>query len=188
MRESRPYGSERGAFSNGRPYRDRTSDLRSAACASPSAAGSCSAASSTPFPRDSLAGGCGFASTRIGSSLPRRNPSPHPAARATRTGPRRPQPSRRRLPPCCHAIHSPARQARRADRTHLSRRALATPHLRPSLGRAHHATAGEESLPHHGTQKPSVLIAFATSSTWAGSSLRISRVGLRRSSRGTYTR
>ena len=26
MRESRPYGSERGAFSNGRPYRDRTSD------------------------------------------------------------------------------------------------------------------------------------------------------------------
>jgi hypothetical protein len=28
MRESRPYGSERGAFSNGRPYRDRTSDLR----------------------------------------------------------------------------------------------------------------------------------------------------------------
>ena len=24
MRESRPYGSERGAFSNGRPYRDRT--------------------------------------------------------------------------------------------------------------------------------------------------------------------
>ena len=31
MRESRPYGSERGAFSNGRPYRDRTSDLREAA-------------------------------------------------------------------------------------------------------------------------------------------------------------
>ena len=30
MREFRPYGSERGAFSNGRPYRDRTSDLRSA--------------------------------------------------------------------------------------------------------------------------------------------------------------
>ena len=29
MRESRPYGSERGAFSNGRPYRDRTSNLRS---------------------------------------------------------------------------------------------------------------------------------------------------------------
>jgi hypothetical protein len=29
MRESRPYGSERGAFSNGRPYRDRTSGLRS---------------------------------------------------------------------------------------------------------------------------------------------------------------
>src|SRR5580704_110780 len=27
MREARPYGSERGAFSNGRPYRDRTSDL-----------------------------------------------------------------------------------------------------------------------------------------------------------------
>ena len=27
MRESRPYGSERGAFSNGRPYRDRTPDL-----------------------------------------------------------------------------------------------------------------------------------------------------------------
>ena len=27
MRESRPYGSERGAFSNGRPYRDQTSDL-----------------------------------------------------------------------------------------------------------------------------------------------------------------
>ena len=26
MRESRPYGSERGAFSNGRPYRDRTRD------------------------------------------------------------------------------------------------------------------------------------------------------------------
>ena len=24
MRESRPYGSERGAFSNGRPYRDQT--------------------------------------------------------------------------------------------------------------------------------------------------------------------
>ena len=29
MRESRPYGSVRGALSNGRPYRDRTSDLRS---------------------------------------------------------------------------------------------------------------------------------------------------------------
>ena len=29
MREARPYGSERGAFSNGRPYRDRTSDLGS---------------------------------------------------------------------------------------------------------------------------------------------------------------
>ena len=27
MRESRPYGSERGAFSNGRPYRDRTPAL-----------------------------------------------------------------------------------------------------------------------------------------------------------------
>ena len=27
MRESRPYGSERGAFSNGRPYRDRTAML-----------------------------------------------------------------------------------------------------------------------------------------------------------------
>ena len=27
MRESRPYGSERGAFSNGRPYRDRTANL-----------------------------------------------------------------------------------------------------------------------------------------------------------------
>jgi hypothetical protein len=33
MRESRPYGSERGAFSNGRPYRNRTSDLRSAGAA-----------------------------------------------------------------------------------------------------------------------------------------------------------
>ena len=92
----------------------RTSDLRSAACASPPAAGSCSAASSTPFPRGSLAGGCGSASTRIGSSLPRRNPSPHPAARATRAGPRRPQPPGRRLPPCCHVIHSlAARRARR---------------------------------------------------------------------------
>ena len=28
MRESRPYGSERGAFSNGRPYRDRTDGHR----------------------------------------------------------------------------------------------------------------------------------------------------------------
>jgi hypothetical protein len=28
MRESRPYGSERGAFSNGRPYRDRIDDDR----------------------------------------------------------------------------------------------------------------------------------------------------------------
>jgi hypothetical protein len=28
MRESRPYGSERGAFSNGRPYRDRHDDHR----------------------------------------------------------------------------------------------------------------------------------------------------------------
>src|SRR6516165_96871 len=28
MRESRPYGSERGAFSNGRPYRDRTDGNR----------------------------------------------------------------------------------------------------------------------------------------------------------------
>jgi hypothetical protein len=27
MRESRPYGSERGASSNGRPYRDRTAML-----------------------------------------------------------------------------------------------------------------------------------------------------------------
>jgi hypothetical protein len=47
----------------------RTSDPRGATCASPPAAGSCSAASSTPFPRGSLAGGCGSASTRIGSSL-----------------------------------------------------------------------------------------------------------------------
>jgi hypothetical protein len=30
MRESRPYGSERGAFSNGRPYRDRTDGHRGA--------------------------------------------------------------------------------------------------------------------------------------------------------------
>src|SRR3984957_5307967 len=30
MRESRPYGSERGAFSNGRPYRDRIDDHRGA--------------------------------------------------------------------------------------------------------------------------------------------------------------
>src|ERR1700734_140770 len=28
MREARPYGSERGAFSNGRPYRDRTDGHR----------------------------------------------------------------------------------------------------------------------------------------------------------------
>ena len=28
MRESRPYGSERGAFNNGRPYRDRTDGHR----------------------------------------------------------------------------------------------------------------------------------------------------------------
>ena len=47
----------------------------------------------------------------------------------------------------------------------LAYRDAATPRLRPSLGRAPHATAGEESLLHHGAQKPSVLIAFATSSS-----------------------
>ena len=36
MRESRPYGSERGALSNGRPYRDRTDGLCSAIAALPS--------------------------------------------------------------------------------------------------------------------------------------------------------
>ena len=81
---------------------------------------------------------------RIRQYEDRIEPSPphHPAARATRAGPRRPQPPHRRLPPCCHVIHSlGARQARRAGPTGLARHALATPRLRPSLGRAHHATA-----------------------------------------------
>ena len=44
MRESRPYGSERGAFSNGRPYRDRapTSAMRSRRRSGVAAPGRCS--------------------------------------------------------------------------------------------------------------------------------------------------
>jgi hypothetical protein len=90
----------------------RTSDLRGATCASPPAAGSCSAASSTPFPRGSLAGGCGSASTRIGSSLS--SPQNHLLTPLRR----RPEPGRGGR--SRQAVDY--RHARRADRTRLSRR------------------------------------------------------------------
>jgi len=100
----------------------RTSDRRGAACASSPAAGSCSAASSTPFPRGSLAGGCGSASTRIGSSLS----SPQTHLLTPLRG--RPEPGRggrsRQAVDCRHA--------RRADPTRLTRRGHAPPS--PELG------------------------------------------------------
>ena len=115
----------------------RTSDLRGAAWASPPAAGSCSAASSTPFPRGSLAGGCGSASTRIGSSLPHRKPISSPRCAG--------DPSRA----AAAAAARPSTTAMPGALIGLAYRDAATPRLRPSLGRAPHATAGEESLPHH---------------------------------------
>jgi hypothetical protein len=81
------------------------------------------------------------------------NPSPHPRCAGDPSRAARPQPAR------------PSTAAMPGALIGLAYRDAATPRLRPSLGRAPHATAGEESLLHHGAQKPGVLIAFATSSS-----------------------